>query len=186
MVASIGAVASPSQGAHYYERDGYYTKDDPAHREASVWHGKGAEALGLQGPVDPDTFKQVLEGTVPDGSGKRLGRNGKDGAFQHRPGRDLTFSAPKSVSLAALVGGDDRIVEAHDRAVRKSLDWFEKKAAETRVRDPATGRMVRAGHQKTVVATFRHDTSRNLDPLLHTHSVIANMLQGADGNRSTA
>ena len=128
MVASIGAVASPSQGAHYYERDGYYAKDDPAHREASAWRGKGAEALGLQGPVDPDTFRQVLEGTVPDGSGKRLGRNGKDGTFQHRPGRDLTFSAPKSVSLAALVCGDERIVEAHDRAVKKSLDWFEKKA----------------------------------------------------------
>ena len=185
MVASIGAVASPSQGAHYYERDGYYAKDDPAHREASAWRGKGAEALGLQGPVDPDTFKQVLEGTVPDGSGKRLGRNGKDGTFEHRPGRDLTFSAPKSVSLAALVGGDDRIVEAHDQAVRKSLDWFEKKAAETRVRDPGTGRMIRARGQKTVVSTFRHDTSRNLDPLLHTHSVIANMLQGEDGKWRT-
>ena len=185
MVASIGAVASPSQGAHYYERDGYYAKDDPAHREASAWRGKGAEALGLQGPVDPDTFRQVLEGAVPDGSGKRLGRNGKDGIFQHRPGRDLTFSAPKSVSLAALVGGDERIVEAHDRAVRKSLDWFEKKAAETRLRDPATGRMIRARNQKSVVATFRHDTSRNLDPLLHTHSVIANMLHGEDGKWRT-
>ena len=185
MVASIGAVASPSQGAHYYERDGYYSKDDPAHREASAWRGKGAEVLGLEGPVDPDAFRAVLEGTVPDGSGRRLGRNGKDGKFEHRPGRDLTFSAPKSVSLAALVGGDERIVEAHDRAVKKSLDWFEKNAAETRVMDPGTGRMVRSRGQNTVVATFRHDTSRNLDPLLHTHSVIANMLQGPDGKWRT-
>ena len=185
MVASIGAVASPSQGAHYYERDGYYSKDDPAHREASVWRGQGAEALGLQGTVDPDTFKAVLEGMVPDGSGKRLGRHGKDGKFEHRPGRDLTFSAPKSVSLAALVGGDDRIVEAHDRAVKKSLDWLEKNVAETRVMDPGTGRMVRSRGQNTVIATFRHDTSRNLDPLLHTHSVIANMLQGPDGKWRT-
>ena len=185
MVASIGAVASPSQGAHYYERDGYYSKDDPAHREASAWRGKGADVLGLQGTVDPDTFKAVLEGTVPDGSGRRLGRNGKDGTFEHRPGRDLTFSAPKSVSLAALVGGDDRIVEAHDRAVKKSLDWLEKNVAETRVMDPGTGRMVRSRGQNTVVATFRHDTSRNLDPLLHTHSVIANMLQGPDGKWRT-
>ena len=185
MVASIGAVASPSQGAHYYERDGYYSKDDPAHREASAWRGKGAETLGLQGPVDPDAFRAVLEGTVPDGSGRRLGRNGKDGNFEHRPGRDLTFSAPKSVSLAALVGGDERIVEAHDRAVKKSLDWFEKNAAETRAMDPSAGRMVRSRGQNTVVATFRHDTSRNLDPLLHTHSVIANMLQGPDGKWRT-
>ena len=50
MVASIGAIASPAQGAGYFERDGYYTKDDPAHKEASAWAGKGAEALGLSGP----------------------------------------------------------------------------------------------------------------------------------------
>ena len=185
MVASIGAVASPSQGAGYYERDGYYAKDDPAHREASAWAGRGAAALGLEGPVDPETFKAVLEGTVPDGSGRRLGRIGKGGAFEHRPGRDITFSAPKSVSLAALVGGDARIVDAHDKAAKKSLAWFEKNAAETRLRDPARGRMVRAVNQKTVVATFRHDTSRNLDPMLHTHSVIANMLLGADGKWRT-
>ncbi len=185
MVASIGAVGSSSQGASYYERDGYYAKDDPAHKEASAWAGRGAEDLGLEGPVDPDTFKRILEGTVPDGSGQRLGRNGKGGAFEHRPGRDLTFSAPKSVSLAALIGEDTRIVKAHDRAVQKSLGWFEMNVAETRLRDPKTGRMVRADGQKTVVATFRHDTSRNLDPLLHTHSVIANMLQGDDGKWRT-
>ena len=115
MVASIGTVASPSQGASYYERDGYYAKDDPAHREASAWAGRGAGALGLEGPVDPDTFKAVLEGTVPDGSGRRLGRGGRDSVIVHRPGRDLTFSAPKSVSIAALVGGDSRVVDAHDR-----------------------------------------------------------------------
>ena len=128
MVASIGAVASPPQGAGYYERDGYYAKDDPAHREASAWAGRGAAELGLEGPVDPDTFKAVLEGAVPDGSGRRLGRAGKGGAFEHRPGRDITFSAPKSVSLTALVGGDARIVDAHDKAVKKSLAWFEKNA----------------------------------------------------------
>ncbi|MXW90166.1 MAG: relaxase domain-containing protein [Rhodospirillaceae bacterium] len=185
MVASIGAVASPSQGASYYERDGYYAKDSPEHLAASAWAGKGAAELGLRGPVDPGTFKAVLEGAVPDGSGKRLGRCMGDGEIRHRPGRDLTFSAPKSVSLAALVGGDARIVEAHDRAVGRALDWFETNAAETRTQDPATGRMVRTGDQKTVIATFRHETSRNLDPALHTHSVIANMLHGPDGKWRT-
>ncbi len=185
MVASIGAVASPSQGASYYKRDGYYAKDDPAHREASAWAGRGAAELGLEGPVDPDTFKAVLEGSLPDGSGRRLGRIGKGGVFEHRPGRDITFSAPKSVSLAALVGGDARIVDAHDKAVDKSLAWFENNAAETRLKDPASGLMVRAGNQKTVVAKFTHDTSRNLDPMLHTHSVVANMLLGADGKWRT-
>ncbi len=178
---SIGALSSAAQGASYYERDGYYAKDDPEHKNASAWAGKGAEELGLKGPVDPDTFRAVLEGKVPDGSGTELGRRGKDGEILHRPGRDLTFSAPKSVSLAALVGGDKRIVDVHDRAVAAALDWVERNAAETRMKDPDTGRMVRAGNQKIVAATFRHDTSRNLDPQLHTHAVLANMVQGEDG-----
>ena len=185
MVASIGAVAAPSQGASYYERDGYYAKDSPEHLAASAWAGRGAAALGLRGPVDPDSFRAVLEGEVPDGSGTRLGRRTGDGEIRHRPGRDLTFSAPKSVSLAALIGGDARIVGAHDRAVGRALGWFEKNAAETRTQDAATGRMVRTGDQKTVIATFRHETSRNLDPALHTHSVIANMLLGGDGKWRT-
>ena len=183
MVASIGAVASPAQGVSYYEKDSYYARDSDEHRAASAWAGKGAAALGLEGPVDPETFRAVLEGEVPDGSGRRLGKRGREGEIHHRPGRDLTFSAPKSVSLAALVGGDERIVEAHDRAVAGALDWFERNAAETRMQ--AGGRMVRAGGQKTVIATFRHDTSRNLDPALHTHSVIANMLLGPDGKWRT-
>jgi len=82
------------------------------------------------------------------------------------PGRDVTLSAPKSVSLMAMVGGDGRIVEAHDKAVTATLGWIEANAVETRMRDRATGAMVRAGDQKTVAATFRHDTSRNLDPQL--------------------
>ena len=189
MVASIGALTSAAQGVSYYERDGYYAKDDAEHRAASAWLGTGAAEAGLEGTVDPETFRAVLEGVVPDGSGRRLGRMGKDGERQHRPGRDLTLSAPKSVSLAALVGGDGRVVDAHDRAVARTLAWFEKNVAETRMKDPGsgpgqapeTGRMVRTGGQKTVVAAFRHDTSRNLDPALHTHAVIANMVKSADG-----
>ena len=172
---------APLHGAH--ERDGYYAKDDPAHREASAWAGKGAAALGLAGPVDPDTFREILEGKVPDGP--QLGRRGKDGEIHHRPGRDVTLSAPKSVSLLAMVGGDDRIVNAHDQAVGRTLAWMEEHAARTRVQDKATGAMIRAGGQKMVAATFRHDTSRNLDPQLHTHCVIANMVQGGDGKWRT-
>ena len=57
MVASIGKISSPSQGVSYYEKDGYYARDDPAHKEASAWVGKGAEALGLSGPVEPEAFQ---------------------------------------------------------------------------------------------------------------------------------
>ncbi len=185
MVASIGAVASPAQCIAYFERDDYYAKGDPIHREASAWRGRGAEDLGLSGPVDPEVLRAVLEGVVPNGSGRRLGRPGKDGSFHHRPGRDLTLSAPKSVSLLAYVGGDGRAIWAHQVAVARTLDWVERNVAETRMSDPATGRMVRVGDQKSVVATFRHDTSRNLDPLLHPHAVIANMVRGADGKWRT-
>ena len=182
---SIGALASAAQGASYYERDGYYAKDDPDHRAASAWAGTGAAELGLDGEVDAEVFRAVLEGKVPDGSDTRLRRKAKDGEIAHRPGRDLTFSAPKSVSLIGLVGGDARIVDVHDRAVKATLAWVEKNAAETRMQDPAAGRMVRAGDQKIVAATFRHDTSRNLDPQLHTHAVLANMVKGEDGKWRT-
>ena len=158
----------------------------PPHREASAWAGKGAEELGLEGPVDPEVFKAVLEGRVPDGSGKRNSAAiDRDGNRIHRPGRDLTFSAPKSVSLVALIGGDGRVVDAHDHAVKRALAWVEGNAADTRMKDPETGHMVRAGGQKTVAATFRHDTSRNLDPQLHTHAVLANMVRGGDGKWRT-
>ena len=180
MVVSIGAIASAAQGVSYYERDGYYARDDPRHLEASAWAGKGAEALDLRGEVEPDAFRGILEGIVPDGSGRRLGRREKDGTFSHRPGRDLTFSAPKSASLMAMLGGDAAVVAAHDAAVKRTLAWLEATTVQTRMKDPETGLLSHAGGQKMVAATFRHEVSRNLDPQLHTHAVIANMVQGED------
>ena len=173
---SIGALSSASQGASYYERDGYYAKEDPEHREASGWAGRGAEELGLKGPVEPDIFRAVLEGKVPDGSGIELGRRGKDGEIIHRPGRDLTFSAPKSVSLAALVGGDRRIVEAHDKAVAATLAWVERNAGETRMKDPDTGRMARAGNGlvgqvDVALGGFDQGVAEQLRNRHHVHAV---------------
>ena len=183
MIASLGKILSSAHGVAYYERDGHHARNDPAHRQASAWAGKGAAALGVAGPVEPAAFKAVLEGRVPDRP--RLGRRDRHGNVFHRPGRDLTLSAPKSVSLLALAGGDERIVAAHEGAVRTALEWVERNAVETRLKDPATGAIVRAGGQDMVAATFRHDTSRNLDPQLHTHCVIANMVRGPDGKWRT-
>ena len=183
MVASLGKIVSPVHGVAYYERDGHHARGDPAHRRASAWRGRGAAALGLAGPVEPAAFRSVLEGRVP--GGRRLGRRDRRGNVLHRPGRDLTLSAPKSVSLLALAGGDGRIDAAHDAAVRGTLEWVEGNAVETRCKDPASGAIVRAGGQAMVAATFRHDTSRNLDPQLHTHCVIANMVRGPDGKWRT-
>ena len=164
MVASIGKIASPSQGSSYFERDGYYGRHDPAHREASAWAGRGAEELGISGPVDSDAFRAILEGKVP--GARQLDRKDLDGNIQHRPGRNVTLSAPKSVSLMVMVGGDERIVDARDRAVSRTLACVEKNAIETRMKDRATGAMVRAGGQKMVAATFRHDLTRRADRLM--------------------
>jgi conjugative relaxase-like TrwC/TraI family protein len=88
---------------YFYEKDNYYFKDSPDAQEHSQWMGRGAEALGLSGSVNPELFEQLLSGKLP--SGQQLGKLVK-GEVQHRSGYDLTFSAPKSVSLLALVGGD--------------------------------------------------------------------------------
>ena len=164
---------------HYFEKDGYYAKNDPEHRRASRWRGRGAKELGLRGQVDPRKFERILQGYVP-GTDLRLGRV-RDGEHQHRPGVDVTFSAPKSVSLQALLHGDEAAMRAHDEAVAATLEFVEARLLETRVYDPKTGRRNRVGSPSLVAATFRHVASRNLDPQLHTHCVIANMTRGPDG-----
>ena len=164
---------------HYFEKDGYYAKNDPEHRRASRWRGSGAKELGLRGQVDPRRFERILQGHVP-GTDLRLGRV-RDGEHQHRPGVDVTLSAPKSVSLQALLHGDEAAMRAHDEAVAATLEFIEARLLETRVYDPKTGRRNRTRSRSLVAATFRHVASRNLDPQLHTHCVIANMTRGPDG-----
>ena len=108
----------------------------------------------------------------------------KDGEIHHRPDRDVTMSASQSVSLMAMIGGDPRIVTAHDRAVKTTLGWIEKNAVLTRMQG-GTVAMVHAGDQRMVVDTFQYNSSQNLDPQLHTHCVIDNMVEGNDGKWRT-
>ena len=143
----------------------------------------GTEAFGLSGRVDQEAFRRVPEVEVP--GGRRLSRREPDSTVMHRPGRDVTLRAPKSVSLMAIVCGGGRIVEAYDTAVSATLSWIEANSVETRMRDPATRAMVQAWDHKMVAATFRRDTSRNLDPQPHSYAVVANMVQGSDGKRRT-
>ena len=179
MVATVTALGAAQSTVHYFERDGYYARNDPEHRRASFWHGRGAATLRLRGHVRPKRFEEVLAGFVPHTS-IRLGRR-RDGEHQHRPGLDLTLSAPKSVSLEALVFGERRVVRAHDEAVRETLDWVEAELLQTRGYDRATGRRPRVRAEAMVAAGFRHLTSRDQDPQLHTHCVIANMTRNAQG-----
>ena len=179
MVATFVELRSSAVTVSYFERDGYYARNDPEHRQASFWHGEAASALGLGGHVRPKRFESVLAGFVP-GTDIRLGRM-REGERVHRPGWDLTFSAPKSVSIEALVMGDRRVVRAHDEAVRATLDWVERDLLQTRGWDPATRRRPRVKAGGMVVAGFRHLTSRDRDPTLHTHCVLANMTRNAAG-----
>ena len=188
MVATVTRLKAAATTVHYFEADGYYAKNDPEHRKASSWHGEAAALLGLHGPVKPKRFEDVLAGYVP-GTDLRLGRL-RDGEHQHRPGVDVTFSAPKSVSLEALVYAPGRtgarVVKAHDEAVRATLGFIETELLQTRSYDPATGRRPRVQADGMAAATFRHLASRNLDPQLHTHAVIANMTRGRDGGWRSA
>lgn len=169
---SLYAITTPQGMSTYYDSDGYYAKGDPDAQSASQWHGKGAAAAGLEGFVTPEAFQHILDGNTPDG--RRLGRM-VDGEWKHRAGVDLTFSAPKSVSVMAFVAGDERLIEAHERAVRSVLDHVEGCVLETRVWDPATRTQVRTRDLDMIAALFRHEVNRNQDPHLHTHAVIANM-----------
>lgn len=169
---SISNVKNAAQAASYYEQaDDYYSESGSAPTD---WHGKGAEALGLNGEVNSDQFMQLMKGILPDGQKMAAGSGGKN----HRPGWDLTFSAPKSVSILALVTGDQRLIEAHEAAVSITLSQIEKDI-QTRIKKDGQVEIERTGN--LVAATFRHETNRNQDPQLHTHSIILNMTRRADG-----
>lgn len=108
-------------------------------------------------------------------------RGGVVHSMEHRAGWDATFSAPKSVSLTALVGGDDRVGEAHKESVRVALDEMEK-YVQARMGGNAPAQTT----GDWIVAKFEHDSSRPIDgyaaPQLHTHAVIFNMTETSDGN----
>jgi conjugative relaxase-like TrwC/TraI family protein len=167
----------------HLEHSDYY---DEHRRVQGEWQGRGAELLGLSGGVTREQFEAVREGLHPE-TGEYLrprhsaDRVSVDGSEQSKARSlyDLTFSAPKSISIQAMVAGDSRLIAAHDTAVRETLAEAETHTA-TRVRlnganeDRTTGNWI--------VAAYRHDTSRELDPQLHTHAVAANLTyDGAEG-----
>ncbi|HFV6353331.1 TPA: MobF family relaxase, partial [Escherichia coli] len=165
---SIAQVRSAGSAGNYYtDKDNYYVLGSMGER----WAGRGAEQLGLQGSVDKDVFTRLLEGRLPDGAD--LSRM-QDGSNKHRPGYDLTFSAPKSVSMMAMLGGDKRLIDAHNQAVDFVVRQVEALAS-TRVMTDGQSETVLTGN--LVIALFNHDTSRDQEPQLHTHAVVANVTQ---------
>ena len=144
-----------------------------------VWMGAGAGRLGAAGQVSADGLRRILEGQHPL-TAEPLGRH----AATRVPGFDVTFSAPKSVSVLFGIGDDAMratIRRAHETAVRDAFGYLERQAAVAR-RGPA-GRISVRGHG-LVAAAFRHRTSRGCDPQLHTHVLVANLVLADDGRWS--
>ena len=175
---SIGKLVVGQQ--RYYEqqvaqgRDDYYSGRGEAPGE---WTGAGARALGLEGRVSAEQFNALIAGSDPRDPAARL----RDGPDPKVAALDLTFSAPKSVSVLFAVGGEEvagELVAAHEAAVSAAVDWIEDTAILVRrgpqghIRQPGEG---------LIAAAYRHRMSRALDPQLHTHVVAANLTRGPDG-----
>ena len=190
---TVSKALSSSQAQKYHKLEftsksqSYYGQGDEVKGE---WQGKLAASLGLQGEVAPLEFARLAEGIHPQ-TEKQMVRHrvamdykNTDGtttkAVEHRAGWDATFSAPKSVSLTALVGGDDRVREAHRAAVTTALEELERY---TQARIGGNNPAETTG--KFIAAKFEHDTARPVDgyaaPQLHTHAVIFNVTERENG-----
>jgi conjugative relaxase-like TrwC/TraI family protein len=181
-VLSIGKMVAGSED--YYlntvaqGREEYYTGSGEA---PGQWLGAGANDLGLIGQVAPDDLRSVLAGVAPDGRVLTAGRVRPEGRVS---GFDLTFSAPKSVSL--LYGLCDPsttevVRRVHAEAVADALSYLERRALQVR---RGAGGERRLGAEGLIAAGFQHRTSRAGDPQLHTHVLVANATLGADGTWS--
>jgi conjugative relaxase-like TrwC/TraI family protein len=157
---------TPANIARYYTIGDYYTKGGDEHSE---WGGKLASDLGLEGKVDPARFQALLAGKVGD---QQLGRHRKNGEIQHHPGWDFAVNAPKSVSIMALVHGDERILAAHERAVGVAIAYLEEHAE---LRRRVDREIVHETTGRLVFARFTEHSSRELDPHLHSHIVVMNI-----------
>ena len=163
-----------AQASSYFEKDDYYSKEEGP--GGSRWLGKGAEQLGLEGGVEQEQFTEILKGKAPNGEtlfSRKLDQK------KRRAATDFTFSAPKSVSVAGLVQGDERVIAAHHLAVERTLAILEERYAETRVMTAQGRRIVGTGN--IIAAVFAHGTSREAEPQLHSHCVVMNATQIENG-----
>lgn len=175
---SIGAMSGGQ--ANYYlslAREDYYLEGG---EPPGKWFGKGAEAFGLTGTVQPDELYNLFDGRSPGGETFLVQKYRRKDSVAHRPGWDLTFSAPKSVSALWSQCDEEKrlaIQEIQAAAVLAAITYLQDEAGFTcRGKDGAI--LERAG---LFVALFEHCTSRALDPQLHTHALFMNLSLRADG-----
>lgn len=151
----------------------YFTQSYYEHDQMR-WFGQGAQTLGLEDEIDNvQIFANICHGLTPDGT-SRLGIEHKRAAI------DCTFSAPKSLSLSALVGEDKLLIEAHRKAVENTLTLIEQNYTQTRIRFGADRHVVSTAN--IVVASFEHIESRELDPHLHSHCLVMNLTRVPNGS----
>jgi conjugative relaxase-like TrwC/TraI family protein len=170
------------QGGHLY----YVNDLVPGRAEGTLvageargaWSGTGAAALGVTGTVETEAFAELLDGRDPrSGTALRAPRGDRSVA-----GYDLTFCAPKSVSLLHLLAPREiagEVGAGHHAAVAEATDYLQRVAVA--VRRTRGGQVTLLPTTGVVAGQFLHRTSRALDPHLHTHLVVANVAQGVDG-----
>jgi conjugative transfer relaxase protein TraI len=158
---------------YYFSKDNYYFTGELS----ASWRGQSAERLALGERVSVEQLEMILSGVLPNG--EIIGLKSASGEVKHRGGYDLTFSAPKSVSYLALVAGDKDFIDIHQRAVQKVLQIIEKEAAQARKMGLSGVEYEKTGN--LAFATILHDTSREQDPLLHTHALMMNLTERLDG-----
>src|SRR3989449_4696570 len=192
---TISKALSAGQAKDYYQQEFISAKENYYSESGEVcgqWYGRLAEEWGLKGEVGSEQYERLVAGQDPH-TGEQLVRPVKSReevnrygeeitTSEHRAGWDATFSAPKSVSLAALVGNDERIRVAHREAVNEALKVLEEfTQARMGGNKPAvtTGKMIAAQFEHTA-ARPDHQTGYAA-PQLHTHVVIFNMTETAEG-----
>jgi len=172
---TLSLIKNSGGAAKYYAKeDGYYLSEVDA-KDASFWWGDGASRLNLSGKVEEKDLQKLLAGYLPNGA--IIGLQ-KDGTTNHRPGYDLCFHAPKSVSILALDGEDKRFYNAHLESVKETLKFIERDAAQSKVFKNDTVSFERT--KNLTVALVRHTTSRELDLHLHHHALVINATQRSD------
>jgi conjugative relaxase-like TrwC/TraI family protein len=170
---TIATLTSAQAATSYLFRDAYACGDTDG---PIGWWGVGADLLGLSGPVDVTILAHVLNGSLPNGvdiAGSRIG------AAPPTLGWDLVWSAPKSVSVMALVQGDTRLIEAHDKAVRGAMEDVEALQTHASLSDVGEGKLRQTDN--LLAALFRHGVNWKLQPRLHTHALVANATETDDG-----
>lgn len=183
------SVGASSAQRYYYEKDPIFNENGEG--QNIEFQGALAETLGLHGFASKEEFKNILQGKDPQSGTQLVGDGGNE---NKRAALDLPFSAPKSVSHAALVLGEEKALEAHDKAVEKAISFIEDNYAKTRGYEKdenGENQRVEIKTGNLAVAKVRHSTARPVegqmpDPSLHTHSLVMNMTYDSKNDKFKA